>query len=582
MPAPAKKKAAKAPAKPDAYTHPEASALIRPEIGTQAHFRKKKPPASYRYDSSLAPARDRDGNNAARERAETQIAALQAHIRALSTIHEQADAATESDRARARRELDAARAAANELAALSRPFLNWAGKAERMSFDVPTLPLFVHERLSTPAILETLKGHAKGSARGRAAGAVDLVFDPTCGAGTTAWCAEKLGRRWITCDTSRVPLALARQRLLTATFDFFSLRKPERGPAGGFVYLRKTNRNGEEIGGIVPHVTLKSIANNVPAKEETLFDRPEKDDNVTRVSGPFCFEATIPAPVDWGGDGEEDSGDADAAAEHAKHVERMIEVLRRAPALRVEGGKTVVLTGVRAPAQVLTLSAEARVEGAGDDEPPVAIVVGPDNGAVSEMLAYEAAREANAKRYGHLYIIGFAIEPGARRLVEVCEAMAGVPATWLQATMDLAMGDLLKTMRASHVFAVCGMPDVRIERAGAGRYRAELLGLDVFDPATMETYHRGGADVPAWFLDTDHDGLSFHVCQAFFPRTSAWDALKRSLRGAFDESVWGHLSGAVSAPFAAGAQARIAVKVIDDRGNELMVVKPLSDAGPAP
>ena len=105
----------------------------------------------------------------------------------------------------------------------------------------------------------------------------DLVLDPTCGSGTTAWCAEKWGRRWITCDTSRVPVALARQRMLTGTFDFFRLQEPERGPAGGFEYRRRQNRKGEEVGGIVPHITLESSANQEPAKEEVLVDRLEKD-----------------------------------------------------------------------------------------------------------------------------------------------------------------------------------------------------------------------------------------------------------------------------------------------------------------
>src|SRR3990172_5961340 len=98
----------------------------------------------------------------------------------------------------------------------------------------------------------------------------DLVLDPTCGSGTTAYVAEKWGRRWITIDVSRVPLALARQRLLTATFDYHELKEPNRGPAGGFVYKRKQNSKGEEVGGIVPHVTLKSIANNEPPAEEVL------------------------------------------------------------------------------------------------------------------------------------------------------------------------------------------------------------------------------------------------------------------------------------------------------------------------
>ncbi len=404
----------------------------------------------------------------------------------------------------------------------------------------------------------------------------DLVLDPTCGSGTTAWCAEKWGRRWITCDTSRVPIALARQRLLTATFDYHRLNEPDRGPAGGFEYKRRQNRKGEEVGGIVPHVTLESIANDEPAKEEVLVDRPERDGNVTRVSGPFCVEATIPTPVDWEGDGEEDSGDAAAVDAYADHVERMIEVLRRSPVLHLGGGQKVALSKVRRPARTMNLSAEASIEGDGDRT--AAIVFGPENGAMAETLVFEAAREAYAKGYAQLYAIGFAIQPDARRLIETCERTIGVPATYVQASMDLVMGDLLKNMRSSQIFSVCGLPDARIRRAADDEYRVELLGLDVFDPVAMDSDHREGTDVPAWFLDTDYNGLCFHVCQAFFPRTSAWDGLKRSLRGEFDDSVWSHLSGTVSAAFQAGEHGQIAVKVVDDRGNELMVVKRLDEA----
>ena len=875
----------------------------------QAQFRKKKKPAAYRYDSSLSPALDWDGQNAAREQAEANIAALQAHIARL------ADLVADGDLTAARDTINAAREEAAALKALSKPFLDWSGKAERLSFDVPTLPLFVHERLSTSAILETLKGHSRdrqadmfdlfgesnlpihdrllkayehrngwvnrmilgdslvtmnsllgyeglggqvqtiymdppyavkfgsnfqpfvrkrdvnhgddddmarepemvqayrdtwelgihsfltylrdrlllarellhpsgsifvqmsdtnlhhvrevmdevfgaecfvsqisfqttsyfqtktlatlgdyllwyardperlkvrklfeenpvvlgegnarwvllpdGTYRGvtaaekrqetplpegarpykpadlRSPGASrkpqpfdfegktympganahwsanypegmkrlvsadrihvaanslqyrrfatdfpyrergnlwtdtrtgsftgekmyvvqtnpkvvercllmtsdpgDLVLDPTCGSGTTAWCAEKWGRRWITCDTSRVPIALARQRLLTATFDYHQLNELERGPAGGFVYRRKQNRRGEEIGGIVPHITLESIANDEPAKEEVLVDRPEQDGDITRVSGPFCIEATIPTPVDWDDDGEEDSGDAAAVDDYENHIERMIEVLRHSPVLHVGGGQRVSLTKVRRPARALNLSAEAAVTG--DGEQTAAIVFGQENGAVSDKLVYEAAREAHAKSYDRLYVIGFAIQPDARQMVDGCEQLVGIPATWVQASMDLVMGDLLKNMRSSQIFAVCGLPDVRIERTEEGAWQVALLGLDVFDPVEMESDHRGGNDVPAWFLDTNYNGLCFHVCQAFFPRTAAWDKLKRSLRGEFEDSVWAHLSGTTSAPFQGGENGKIAVKVVDDRGNELMVVKALSEVG---
>ena len=422
----------------------------------------------------------------------------------------------------------------------------------------------------------------------------DLVLDPTCGSGTTAYVAEQWGRRWITIDTSRVPLALARQRLLTATFPYYQLKDEPRGPAGGFVYQRKQNSKGEEVGGIVPHVTLKSIANDEPPDEEVLVDRPEVTSSITRVTGPFCVEATIPTPVDYDADTTAEVG-AGSAEDHRSFVDRMLEVLRKSPVLQVGGGKKVTLKNVRPPAKTLSLSAEAVVQngngprsplqkGEGSGERSVAIVFGPENGAVSEKLVFEAAREAHAKGYAHLYVIGFAIQPNARLLIDKAEETVGIAAAYMEATRDLTMGDLLKTMRSSQIFSVCGMPDVTLRKLKSdrkdapARYEVELLAVDIVDPATMEPHELKGDDVPAWFLDTDYNGLCFHVSQAFFPRTSAWDSLKKALRGAYEESVWDHLAGAKSAPFEAGEHGQIAVKVIDDRGNELMVVKALKEA----
>jgi adenine-specific DNA-methyltransferase len=164
----------------------------------------------------------------------------------------------------------------------------------------------------------------------------DLVLDPTCGSGTTAYVAEQWGRRWITIDISRVPLALARQRLLTATFPYYQLKEEARGPAGGFVYVRKQNNKGEEVSGIVPHATLKSIANDELPEEKVLVDRPEEDKKITRVTGPFTFEATIPTPVEWEGDGVEDSGIIQPE-ERGSFVDRMLEVLRKSPIPHVQG-----------------------------------------------------------------------------------------------------------------------------------------------------------------------------------------------------------------------------------------------------
>ncbi|MCX6924930.1 MAG: site-specific DNA-methyltransferase, partial [Verrucomicrobia bacterium] len=470
----------------------------------------------------------------------------------------------------------------------------------------------------------------------------DLVLDPTCGRGTTAYVAEQWGRRWITCDTSRVPLALARQRLLTATFDYYKLKDEQRGPAGGFVYERRQNQKGEEVGGIVPHITLKSIANNEPPGEEVLVDRPEPAKGVVRVTGPFSFEATIPTAE--GLDTEPETPGIQGEA-HENYVQRMLEVLRRAPVLRLPGNQTVTLKNIRPPAKTLALSAEAVVESpltpalspgerekhspslvkpkrpdfsvqrgavpplpegegrgegeggveggsSGSSSQPVAILFGPENGPLSERLVREAWDEAGLKHYSRLYVIGFAVDPKARQFIDSA-AKIGLPCTYLQATMDLQMGDLLKNMRSSQIFSVCGLPDVQVSKVQGPKskaatkdhvsritdqqWQAELLGLDTFDPVTMEADHLKAADVPAWFLDTDYNGMVFRVRQAFFPRTGAWENLKKSLRVEFEDTVWDHLAGTTSAPFPAGEHGQIAVKVIDPRGNELLVVKKLEE-----
>jgi adenine-specific DNA-methyltransferase len=409
----------------------------------------------------------------------------------------------------------------------------------------------------------------------------DLVLDPTCGSGTTAYVAEQWGRRWITIDTSRVPLALARQRLLTATYAWYKLKDESRGPAGGFTYERRQNNRGEDVGGLVPHITLGSIANDEPLQMEVLVDRPEEDRKVTRVTGPFVVEATIPTPVDWEGDGKEDSGVA-PAEDHASFTDRMLEVLRRAPRIHIGGNETAEFEQVRAPAKAMVLSAEAVIKATTDS---AAFVFGPEHGAVSEVLVHKALKEADRRNYARLYVVGFAIEPNARQLIEAtrdtAHPAAVVPTWYVQATPDLMMGSLLKTTKASQLFSVCGLPDITVTRlkpkqkSDTERWIVKLNGVDAFDPDTMETRAQKGLDVPAWFLDTDYNGRVFRTSQAFFPRTQAWDALKRALKADFDEALFEHLAGDESTAFEAGANRTVAVKVIDDRGNELMVVEEL-------
>lgn len=397
----------------------------------------------------------------------------------------------------------------------------------------------------------------------------DLVLDPTCGSGTTAYIAEQWGRRWITIDTSRVPLALARQRLLTATFSYYELKSPQSGPGGGFVYKRKQNRKQEEIGGLVPHLTLKSIANDDRPAMEVLVDRPAEVSGITRVAGPFVVEATIAPvqPIESAGD-----GDTAAGSDATTHIQRMTEVLRQSRTLRLPGNRDLTLASVRRAVDTEYLHAEAQ-----EGTKRVAIVFGPADGAVSATLVYEAAREAYFLKFDSLYFFGFAIEPAARSMIEDKKKLR-IAASYVAVTPDVAMSDLLKTTRASQIFSVTGLPDATVRRAkkkgpeGQALYEVELKGLDLFDPESMETESTGGENVPCWMLDTDYDGMSFYATQVFFPKTSAWDNLQRSMKATFDESVWQHLAGTVSEPFALGDRRRVAVKVIDERGNELMRV----------
>lgn len=427
----------------------------------------------------------------------------------------------------------------------------------------------------------------------------DLVFDPTCGSGTTAFVAEQWGRRWITCDTSRVPLALARQRLLTAIFPYFELKDPQAGPQAGFVYKRKQNRKGEEVGGLVPHITLKSLANDEQPAMEVLVDRPEINEKVTRVAGPFVVEATI-APAQTVELSESTSqeleaqsleaavGDADAAngglplqvaepaaryADPATHIERMTQVLRQSKTLRLPGNRELVLADIRR----MTDSDAIHAEGLDAEGNRIAVVFGPEDGAISSDVVFEAAREAYFLKFPHLYFFGFAIQAKARELLED-RAKLRVPCTYVTVTPDVAMSDLLKTSRASEIFSVTGLPDAVVRKAGkknedgADLYEVELRGLDIFNPATMDQEDIPAQNLPAWMLDTDYDGMCFYATQVFFPKTAAWDNLQKSLKAEFDPSVWEHLAGTVSEPFPIGPKRRVAVKVIDERGNELMRV----------
>lgn len=403
----------------------------------------------------------------------------------------------------------------------------------------------------------------------------DLVLDPTCGSGTSAYCAEKWARRWITCDTSRVPLALARQRLLTANFPWFELKG--QSPSQGFVYERKQNKSGQEIGGLIPRIALKTIANEINPETICLVNRPKESLKVTRVCGPFTVEATIQAAHSLEVEGATQAAEQAAGYNARSYLDRMIDILRRSHNLRLPGNRSLKLEQVRVLDNDF-LHAEAVDE----QEQRIAIVFGPEDGAISSDQVFEAASESYFLKYSQLFFFGFAIQAKARELVDDRKRLR-LPCTYISVTPDVAMDDLLKTSHTDQLFSITGLPDARIMSAGLrddgkALYQVELLGLDTFRPDTMDTESVEPENLPCWMLDTSYNGMAFCASQVFFPRTGAWDNLQKSLKGQFNDSVWEHLAGTTSEPFVADSKGQIAIKVIDERGNELMRVLNVAEA----
>lgn len=403
----------------------------------------------------------------------------------------------------------------------------------------------------------------------------DLVLDPTCGSGTTAYVAEQWGRRWITMDTSRVALFLARQRLLTATFPYYRLDHPESGVKGGFRYKK------------VPHITLRSIAQNEPPEQETLYDQSEIDRSKVRVSGPFTVEA-IPVPAmenprespvpQLEAEARQDDltrsgrGEGRVANPAADHLTTMIELLRKA-GIVFPGGKKLVLENLR-PLQLGWLHAEAEA-GQNGKALRVAVSFGPRHGPVAAIQTNEATQTASVNGYNVLVLAGFAIDPEAQAFIQK-NPVRNLTIHFANVNPDVLVGDLLKTSRASQLFTVFGSPDVKLETQKDGSFVARLLGVDIYDPNTGELHQSRGEDVAAWFLDQDYDGYTFCISQAFFPANKdAWEKLERALKGTLDPEKFEALRGTVSLPFQPGQHKRIAVKVIDLRGNEAIRVLPL-------
>ncbi len=427
----------------------------------------------------------------------------------------------------------------------------------------------------------------------------DLVFDPTCGSGTTAFVAEQWGRRWITCDTSRVATTLAKQRLMTAVFDYYELAHPEEGVGSGFRY--KT----------VPHVTLKSIANNEPPGTETLYDQPLVDRKRTRVSGPFTVEA-VPAPAvrsvdvllaDVGAglvSAQDRAGTSPAPTDADASVARSGETLRQA-----EWRGELLRAGIRAKAgqhirfarleplpgcRWLHADGETRPSAEGSDRvreggtayTPQRIVVsfGPEHAPLEQRQVAHAIEEAQTlvPRPQLIVFAAFQFDPEAAKDIDETN-WPGVTLLKAQMNADLLTDDLKKKRASNESFWLIGQPDVRLEKIAKGddkgKWRVRVEGFDYYNTKTGSIESGGSDRIAVWLLDTDYDGRSLFPRQVFFPlagEQEGWARLAKNLKAEIDEELVEAYRGTVSLPFAPGKHQRIAVKIVDDRGIESLKV----------
>jgi adenine-specific DNA-methyltransferase len=424
----------------------------------------------------------------------------------------------------------------------------------------------------------------------------DLVFDPTCGSGTTAFVAEQWGRRWITCDTSRVAIALARTRLMAAKFPFYLLSdspeglKKESGLVGklppniktggdikrGFIYKR------------VPHVTLKSIANNPDIKPgmkraeidaaiarhadtELLYDQPFEDTKRIRVTGPFTVESLSPhrfLSADENGDGTVSEQEA---RQHHDFTTMILDNLKKAGVQNTR--KTERLTFDRLESFAGTwLQATGDYTDKDGKTRRVAVCIGPEHGTVGPDLVKEAAKEAvQGVGFDLLIVCGFAFDPHVSEETKRYGKLAILPA---RMNPDLAMGDeLLKKTGAGNLFMVFGEPDVEVKKQKDGKFTAEIKGVDIYDPTTGQIRNSSTDDIACWFIDTDYNGESFFVRHAYFTGAGdPYEKLKRALRADIDEAAWQTLYSTVSRPFDKPKTGKIAIKVINHYGDEVMKV----------
>ena len=485
----------------------------------------------------------------------------------------------------------------------------------------------------------------------------DLVLDPTCGSGTTAYVAEQWGRRWITVDTSRVSLALARARVMAARYPYYLLAdSPEsrrkEAEIGGIVPSEEPTRGDVRQGFVyerVPHITLKSIANNAeidviwerwqetaePLREdlnarldgdweewqiprepsddwsseaaethrlwweariarqqeidesiaskadyEYLYDKPYEDNRKVRVAGPFTVESLSPHRVVAVDENDElldrvAEGKADYGPQH-DFAGMIVGQLATAGVQQAHKEDRIAFAAVT-PWPGSYICAEGRYaegRGAAGGEKRAGIFVGPEFGTVSRPDLVAAAREAGDAGFDVLIACAFNYEAHASEF----DRLGRIPVLKARMNADLHMAGELKNTGKGNLFVVFGEPDIDILPATGGggedgQLQVKINGVDVFHPNTGEVRSDGADGIACWFIDTDYNEESFFVRHAYFlGANDPYKALKTTLKAEIDPDAWASLHSDVSRPFDRPESGRIAVKVINHLGDEVMKV----------
>ncbi|MBD2317049.1 site-specific DNA-methyltransferase [Phormidium tenue] len=477
----------------------------------------------------------------------------------------------------------------------------------------------------------------------------DLVLDPTCGSGTTAYVAEQWGRRWITIDTSRVALALARARIMGARYPYYLLADSPEGQQKEAAITRTMPSDSPTHGNIrlgfvydrVPHITLKSIANNteidtiweshqtkldplrealnqelsksweeweIPreveakwsdkakqlhgdwwknriarqkeidasiaakADQEFLYDKPYEDKNTVRVAGPFTVESLSPhrvLAVDENDDLIDPDAKRDRDNEEIDFVNVILENLKTSGVQQAHKEDKINFTSL-VPFPSEYICAEGRyVEGENDKEKRAGIFIGSEFGTVSRPDLVAAAREAGDIGFDVLIACAFNYDAHSAEF----NKLGRIPILKARMNADLHMANDLKNTGAGNLFVIFGEPDIDINSLDDGKLQVKIHGVDVFHPQSGEVRSSNADEIACWFIDTDYNEESFFVRHAYFLGASdPYKSLKTTLKAEIDEEAWSSLYSDTSRPFAKPKSGRIAVKVINHLGDEVMKV----------